>query len=232
MRRVGGEAESGDQSGIYRFLNDLIVQGKEDEALAHVPRDKAGGNGGRSVYHRTASGLFCLGPDPQGFVWTTGMPAMQLPVRSAMAYAAWLSAQTGQEWRLPVELEWEKLARGVDGRIYPWPTKFEPGLCHHRGAIPDSFGPSEVGQFPRDQSVYGIQGVSGNVMEWCGSPYPALSCGPGEVVPDVVELHSGRQATRGGSWIHQRFFCQISLRRSQPASVIMGTIGFRVVRSV
>jgi serine/threonine-protein kinase len=44
----------------------------------------------------------------------------------ALAYTAWMGERTGQPWRLPTEIEWEKAARGVDGRCYPWDDGYDP----------------------------------------------------------------------------------------------------------
>src|SRR5262249_37019470 len=57
--------------------------------------------------------------------WRTQLQRLDHPVvnvswHNAIAYAAWLAKVTGQPWRLPTEAEWEKAARGTDGRIYPW----------------------------------------------------------------------------------------------------------------
>ena len=184
------------------------------------------------VYHRDEAGLFVLGKDPQGGLWTPRMPVVQIPVGSAMAYAQWLRERTGQGWRLPTELEWEKVARGVDGRIYPWASEFQPGICHHRGATPGYLGPSDVGRYPVDQSVYGVLGLSGNIMEWCANPFPKLPQLDANIVSVQESISAGRQATRGGSWVHGRFFCRVDLLRSQAAWIPVGTVGFRIVRSI
>jgi formylglycine-generating enzyme required for sulfatase activity len=48
----------------------------------------------------------------------------------AVAFCAWLAQEMGQPLRLPTEAEWEKAARGVDGRIYPWGNDWDPGRCN------------------------------------------------------------------------------------------------------
>ena len=57
-----------------------------------------------------------------------------------MAYAAWLSEKTGRPYRLPTEAEWEKAARGDDGRLWPWNNDWDPerANCRQRvGVVPD-----------------------------------------------------------------------------------------------
>lgn len=78
----------------------------------------------------------------------------------AVAYCLWLSAKTGRLYVLPTEGHWEKAARGVDGRIYPWGDAWDATRCHHGQpdtAAKDAYGP---------QSVYGCFNMVGNVREW------------------------------------------------------------------
>jgi toxoflavin biosynthesis protein ToxD len=57
-------------------------------------------------------------------------PVVRISHEDAVAYTEWLSRETGRSYRLPTETEWEKAARGTDGRIYPWGNEFEPGRCN------------------------------------------------------------------------------------------------------
>ncbi|MEI6778245.1 MAG: SUMF1/EgtB/PvdO family nonheme iron enzyme [Chloroflexales bacterium] len=92
----------------------------------------------------------------------------------AVAYCRWLSAQTGHEFRLPSEAEWEKAARGPDGRIWPWGTTWEAGCCNSKEAGISKTTP--VGQYLNGASPYGVLDMAGNVCEWCatkhGKSYP------------------------------------------------------------
>lgn len=78
----------------------------------------------------------------------------------ALAYCRWLSAATGRAYTLPTEAQWEKAARGPDGRLFPWGDAWEPGRCHVAGPdllAVDAYDP---------QSVYGVYDLVGNAREW------------------------------------------------------------------
>ncbi|NJP06402.1 MAG: formylglycine-generating enzyme family protein [Chloroflexaceae bacterium] len=96
-------------------------------------------------------------------------PVVGISWYEAVAYAHWLSAQTGHEYRLPTEAEWEKAARGPNGLIWPWGDDWRDGLANieeagHGVTLP-------VGSYPDGASPYGALDMTGNVWEWLSSTY-------------------------------------------------------------
>jgi len=192
------------------FLDDLIAQGREAEALSCVPRDRGAGIGaqGAPMYGRDEGGRFLLRPDLEGDVWHPDWPVCNVNWFGASAYGRWMEARTGLPWRLPSELEWEKAARGVDGRFFPWGDQFDASWCcagsSHRGRRL----PATVHDFPVDESPWGMRGAAGNMSEWCLDRFRHVgaviragraSLPPQEDLEDAETLSLFR-VCRGGSW--------------------------------
>lgn len=126
--------------------------------------------------------------------WTYQLQELDRPVSciswvDATTYVAWLVRLTGQPWRLPTEAEWEKAARGTDGRRYPWGDTWDPHRVAQRAphgpAPPPAPGPAPVGKFcfigptrtrpvgsvPSGASPYGCVDMAGNAWEWVQGDY-------------------------------------------------------------
>jgi formylglycine-generating enzyme required for sulfatase activity len=130
-------------------------------------------------------------------------PVVRISWFEAVAYARWVSAQTGEELRLPTEAEWEKAARGPDGLIWPWGNTWKEGLCNSKEA---GIGKTTlVGNYPKGASPYGALDMAGNVWEWTATkwqkdyPYQIEDEWSAEYLAgDSVRM------LRGGSWVWEQ----------------------------
>lgn len=129
-------------------------------------------------------------------------PAIGLSWYECVAYCRWLSAETGRLNRLPTEAEWEKGARGVDGRVYPWGNEFEASRLNAREGDQKVCSSTPVGIYPTGVSPFGLFDCSGNVWEWCATRWKKLfpyNTDQDEWQADYLEGKNLR-ALRGGSW--------------------------------
>ncbi|MDP2314832.1 MAG: bifunctional serine/threonine-protein kinase/formylglycine-generating enzyme family protein [Pseudomonadota bacterium] len=217
------------------FLDDLVRGVREDEAIAHAPRERSGtfGEAGALIYGRHADGGFALVPDAEGDRWEPDWPVVNVAMAGALAYAAWLGAREGLPWRLPMELEWEKAARGADGRAFPWGDFLDPTWANVRETHPGRALPSSVHAFPTDESPWGVRGMAGNVRDRCLD----LLVAEGPVVADdrvvvAVADGPGARSLKGGSFGDVAVVARAATRTGVAGEVRGGRVGFRVVRSV
>ncbi|MEI6179969.1 MAG: bifunctional serine/threonine-protein kinase/formylglycine-generating enzyme family protein [Chloroflexales bacterium] len=117
----------------------------------------------------------------------------------AVAYCRWLSTQTGIEFRLPSEAEWEKAARGSNGLIYPWGNTWDASLVNSSESGLNKTMP--VGSYPKGASPSGALDMAGNVWEWCATqwqkPYPYQI--EDEWQTAYLEATADSRVLRGGS---------------------------------
>jgi formylglycine-generating enzyme required for sulfatase activity len=157
-------------------------------------------------------------------------PVVEVSWLEASAFCEWVSAESGQEIRLPSEAEWEKAARGTDGRKYPWgQQKPDVDLCNYGNQAGKT---TRVGRYsPAGDSPYGCVDMAGNAWEWTSTvfkEYP-YSAGDGREDPDSEDS----RVLRGGSWgnFDDLLRCAARYYYVGVPDLTRNPVGFRCARS-
>ena len=156
-------------------------------------------------------------------------PMVCVPWEDAQAYCHWIGGN------LPTEAQWEKAARGTDGRTYPWGATWSlRRLQCSRDKLGDVGGTLPVGSFPTGASPYGVLDMAGNVWQWCADWFaPDFWSSRFAAVIDPENQSLGdrqNRVLRGGSWFFNNplHFC-CSYRNWNAPDLRLHDVGFRCV---
>jgi formylglycine-generating enzyme required for sulfatase activity len=167
--------------------------------------------------------------------WGRGkQPAIHVSFEDARAYAAWLSKETGESYRLPSEAEWEYAARAGTSTSYWWGSDMgnHHANCGDCGSQWDSRHTAPVGSFAANP--YGLYDTAGNVWEWvedCSHETYQGAPGDGLVWLDADGGDCGRRVVRGGSWDDNPRNLRSAGRLRLPTGVAVNYAGFRLARA-
>jgi formylglycine-generating enzyme required for sulfatase activity len=167
-------------------------------------------------------------------------PATRISWSDAMDYCEFIKKnfcearlREGYIMRLPTEAEWEKAARGWDGRLWPWGNRFYKDRCNTYESGIRSHSP--VDKFsPEGESIYGVADMVGNVQEWThsfGLPYPYDCSDDRESSTSEI---GGRQlvdarVVRSGAFMQRRDLANTTNRDTRNPDNPYDHIGFRIV---
>jgi formylglycine-generating enzyme required for sulfatase activity len=155
-------------------------------------------------------------------------PVVGVTWYEAIAYSRWFSAETGRLVSLPTEAQWEKAARGPDGRKYPWGGRWWGRGKQRCNTSETGIGETTpVGKYsPEGDSPYGVADMAGNVWEWTASAFGDYPYDPGDGREDleVGDLRS----LRGGSFFNDRNFAYCAHRWAFEPEEFSENTGFRV----
>ncbi|MCU0285726.1 MAG: SUMF1/EgtB/PvdO family nonheme iron enzyme [Acidobacteria bacterium] len=143
-------------------------------------------------------------------------PATNVSFEKAKAYANWL----GKE--IPTEEEWEKAARGTDGRLFPWGNRWIPNNCNTK--LSGISGTTPVDEYPEGISPYGCYDMAGNVWEWTSTSREEYD-GKNQTKRKV-------QIVRGGSWSQQGILPWCAYKYDYNPNEGMQNVGFRCIRRI
>lgn len=187
-------------------------------------------------------------------------PVVRIDHDDAVAYCAWLAGETGRPFRLPTEAEWEKAARGTDGRTYPWGNAFDPDRCNtleghtfaalYKHARPLYNVVMRVGSFVVDKGLIGdtfdkaLATTPVGIYPDGASPYGALDMSgnaeewvadrfalyPGYPYGDEYDWSAEEWVCRGGAWNRPGDVARAARRHGN--FVKTGSIGLRLACDV
>ena len=163
-------------------------------------------------------------------------PIEQINWDDAVEFCTKLSQQTGKEYTLPSEAQWEYACRATTTTPFHFGATITPDLVNYNGDYPYNGAEkgenrertTPVGTFP--PNAFGLHDMHGNVWEWCLDTYqPNYLTAPTDGTPVLDPGDSAKRVMRGGAWDYVAKACRSSVRCSLDPKLRMNGCGFRVV---
>ncbi len=193
------------------YLNDGGWH-EPSKAWARIPRRTATPSRESAFMRRDTDGRFSYHPDWWGPHWSIS----GVSPSDAEDFCAWLTRKTGGgvwTFRLPTEDEWEKAARGPDGRCFPWGDTFDPSFCCIQSSR-DGLSAEPPGAFPIDESPYGVRDLAGVVSELTSTRLPS---------------DEAWRVVKGGAWNGTEGIARAAARYIVGFETVENGTGFRIV---
>jgi eukaryotic-like serine/threonine-protein kinase len=221
------------------FLNELETRDL-DLTLKRAPHGTRGsdgyvarpaiGGGWEPVPTMVEGDAQKLFPAEEGHLWN--LPVVLVDWFDALAYCRFRSERDGVAIRLPTEVEWEKAARGADGRFYPWGDHFDPTFCLMRTSRPFLPQPEPVGTFSIDTSPYGVRDMAGCVREWVADLHDEKSWAQAarELESTADRAGDAWRICRSGSWSADSQHCRSASRTRFFGMTRALNLSFRVAK--
>ena len=189
--------------GSFLFGNDLVEHHLDAFFCDRDPVTFAHYEQFLRETHHSPPAAWPPGRLPRG---SAPLPVVHVTLADAEAFAAWARKE------LPSEDQWEKAARGVDGRKYPWGSRLDALRTNVRES---ARGTTVAVAEMRDDSPFGVRGTSGNVYQWTRTPFSKAR---------------GTQVLKGGCF--RDFLGSLAWRYELAPDRANDTVGFRCVRAV
>ena len=166
-------------------------------------------------------------PEAPGWDFVDNHPMVYVSWQDAVDYAKWAGVA------LPTEAQWEKAARGTDGRTYPWGNKWDASKCVN--SIGKVLRVTEsVGSYPAGASPYGCMDMAGNAYEWCTDWISPTYYADAPVRNPTGPRTGSSRALHGGSWnlnlTGDFAYFRSALRGARPPTDRDAICGFRCVK--